>query len=69
MKIIVTKLGTSTAGGEGRVDFYRGDAVIHSEEFSGMVQAGKYTRLIDVPADARAVFVPVVGNFEGRIEE
>lgn len=69
MKIIVTKLGTKTLGGQGRVDFYQGDAVIHSEPFSGMVRTGEAVRLVDVPADAHAVFVPVVGDFEGRTEE
>lgn len=70
MKIIVTKLGTGSVGGKGRVDFYRGEEVVHTEEFVGMVQASNYTRLIDPPEHDRVEFINEdTTPFKARIEE
>lgn len=70
MKIIVTKLGTGNVGGEGRVEFYRGEDIVHTENFSGMVQASKYTRLIDPPEYDSVVFTSVDNTpFKAYIEE
>ncbi|UOL48357.1 hypothetical protein [Pseudomonas phage Almagne] len=70
MKIIVTKLGTKEGEmGKGRVDFYEEEAVIHTEEFEGLVNETEYVRLVDLPIVWRASFISINGPFEGRIEE
>jgi len=69
MKIVITRMVNGMGFGAGRVEFYHGAEVIHTEEFQGRVTGDRHEREVDVPEDARAVFVVVDGEFVGHIED
>lgn len=77
MKVIVTKLvseqGSDKFGGKGRVDFYHGEELLHSEYFEGKLTDTEFGRPVDYRfeegIELTAKFVSVEGTFEGRIEQ